>query len=169
MMRRDLQARLEPDQVREWIAATEAQLAELDAEGDRIQSRLAEARKRLMNFHELLAAITKAPVKVSDQELRIGRSVRERTIVAAVDILHQYNRPLSIQELHAAFIRLGKPLPGRGTPTNIVAHLGTSSLFVRRGRGVYALAEWEPEKDPVNAAVLRSGDHLGEPQQVAAK
>ena len=150
---------LDPDQVRTWIAATEVEVAKLDMEADHIQTRLAEGRKRLMLYHELLAALTKAPVKVSDEELRIGRSVRERTIEAAVEILRDYRRPMPIQELHAAFIRHGKRLPGRGTPTNIVAYLGTSDLFVRRGRGVYALAEWVEDEKQV-------GNHPGGKQPI---
>jgi hypothetical protein len=144
---RDSTADLDPDKVRQWIVETEAEVIRLDAEADAIQTALAEARKRLMLYHELLAALTKAPVKVSDEELRIGRSVRERTIRATAEILGEFERPMTIQEIHGAFIRQGKPLPGRGTPTNIVAHISTSPLFVRRGRGIYALAEWGEEKD----------------------
>jgi hypothetical protein len=136
---------LTPDGVRRWIHESELEVARLDAQAEHIQGALAAARKRLMLFHELLAALTKGPVRVSDEELRIGRSIRERTIEAAVEILREFERPMSIQELHAAFIRQGKPLPGRGTPTNILAHLGSSPLFVRRGRGVYALTEWSDD------------------------
>jgi len=141
------QGQINPELVRGWIASTEAEVTDLAVSAERTQAMLAAARKRLMLYHELLAALTKAPVRVSDQELLIGRSVRDRTIDAAVAILGEYQRPMTIQELHAAFIRQGKPLPGRGTPTNIVAHLGASTLFVRRGRGVYALAEWVDDDD----------------------
>jgi hypothetical protein len=159
--------RLNPEQVRDWIASTEAEVAKLDVEANRVQTGLAEARKRLMLYHELLAALTKVPVRVSDEELRIGRSVRERTIQAAVEILREYHRPMPIQELHAAFIRFGKPLPGRGTPTNIVAHLGTSPVFVRRGRGIYALAEWESGVE--NGSPGQAGDQSDHERQHAAK
>src|SRR5258708_6699619 len=149
---------LDPEKVRQWIIEAEGQVARLDARAEEIQVALADARKRLMLYHELLAALTKAPVRVSDQELRIGRSVRERTIEAAAAILREFDRPMTIQELHGAFIRQGKPLPGRGTPTNIVAHISTSPTFVRRGRGIYSLAEWsegdqvaEAREDPDNS------------------
>jgi hypothetical protein len=149
---------LDPETVRQWILATESQVAGLDARAEEIQGALADARKRLMLYHELLAALTKAPVRVSDEELRIGRSVRERTIAAAVAILREFARPMTIQELHGAFIRQGKPLPGRGTPTNIVAHISASPTFVRRGRGVYSLAEWS--QDASGAAPDENQDEL---------
>lgn len=157
---------LDPDNVRKWILETEAEVIRLDAEAERIQTALAEARKRLMLYHELLAALTKAPVKVSDEELRIGRSVRERTIRATAEILGEFERPMTIQEIHGAFIRQGKPLPGRGTPTNIVAHISTSPLFVRRGRGIYALTEWVEEEEASAAIVDDSSDDR---RQKAAK
>jgi hypothetical protein len=166
MPTRDSAADLDPDRVRHWILETESEVIRLDADAEGIQVALAEARKRLMLYHELLAALTKAPVRVSDEELRIGRSVRERTIGATAEILGDFKRPMTIQEIHGAFIRQGKPLPGRGTPTNIVAHISTSPLFVRRGRGIYALAEWVEEEDRP-AGTLDHNQH--DERQEAAK
>src|SRR6266550_4626749 len=120
---------LEPDVVRTWISAAEQEVAELDSDAALLQHRLAQARKRLMLYHEILSALTKMPVAVSEQELRIGRSVRERTLADAAEILRTAGRPMRIQDIHTEFIRRGKPLPGRGTPTNIIAHLGSSTEF----------------------------------------
>lgn len=166
MSTRDSAPDLDPDKVRQWILETEAEVIRLDAQAEAIQTALAEARKRLMLYHELLAALTKAPVKLSDEELRIGRSVRERTIRATAEILGEFERPMTIQEIHGAFIRQGKPLPGRGTPTNIVAHISTSPLFVRRGRGIYALAEWAEDK---GRPLSRLDDDQNDWRQKAAK
>lgn len=135
-----------PDEVREWIVAAEREALELAARSDEIQLKLAQARKRLVLYHEILAALTKTPVAPPDDQLRDGRAVRERTIEAAVEILRAHGKPLRIQDIHAEFIRRGHQLPGRGTPTNIVAHISTAPELVRLGRGIYALAEWRGEE-----------------------
>jgi len=154
------------DQVREWIAAADREVGTLADQADEIQVRLAQARKRLVLYHEILASLVKAPVPVSDEVLRIHRSVKERTVEAAVEILREHGRPLRIQDIHAEFIRRGKPLPGRGTPTNIVAHLATAPEFERRGRGTYALAEWSnpvaPAADGAAAAPVTDPSVLSE-------
>ncbi len=148
MRGKDPGSEIDPDDVRRWIAETEEDVKRLDVDAERVQRGLASARQRLILYHELLATLTKAPVKVTDAEVAVGRTTRDRTIEAAAEILEQFERPMTIQEIHAAFIRQGRPLPGRGTPTNILAHISTSPTFVRRRRGVYALAAWSPDDTP---------------------
>lgn len=141
------------DEVREWIQLADQEVAELSEQADQIQARLAQARKRLVLFHEILATVTKTPIAISDRAVEVKRSVRDRTVEAAAEILREHGKPLHIQDIHAEFIRRGKPLPGRGTPTNIVAHLSSSPTIERRARGLYALAEWSPpprEDAPTN-------------------
>jgi hypothetical protein len=50
---------------------------------------------------------------------------------------------MPIGAIHAEFIRRGYALPGRGSPTNLVAHLGVTDQITRHARGVYALPDWE--------------------------
>lgn len=155
-----------PDEVRGWIEVAEAEVAQLATSFEEIQVRLAQARKRLVLYHEILAALTKAPVAMSNEELKVGRSIRERTVESAVDILRARGRPLRIQDLHAEFIRRGHPLPGRGTPTNIVVHLANSPLLERRGRGVYALTEWRTaESEEATGSSEESGSSMASEQQ----
>jgi hypothetical protein len=145
-----------PEEVRTWISVTEAEVAALAVSSEEIQTRLAQARKRLVLYHEILAALTKAPVAVSDKELQVARSIRERTIQSAIEILRAHGRPLRVQDLHAEFIRRGHPLPGRGTPTNIVVHLASSPLIERRGRGVYGLSEWQESREAFDESSIPS-------------
>lgn len=99
-----------------------------------------------MDLYELLAAATHSPVAVSDKQLGLARSVRDRVLDATEEILRNAGRPLSVAQIHAQFVQRGHPLPGRGTPTNILAHLITKpELFKKRSRGIYALTEWTSE------------------------
>src|SRR5690242_4420627 len=88
-------------EVRRWIESSEAEVADLATRSEAIQVKLAQARKRLVLYHEILATLSKAPVAVSDEELKVGRSIRDRTIESAVEILRTHGRPLRIQDIHA--------------------------------------------------------------------
>src|SRR5262249_2816596 len=81
--------------------------------------------------------------EVSAEHLGLGRSVRARVQENAVTILRERGAPMRILDIHSEFARRRMPLPGRGTPTNIAAHLVASDRFSRRGRGIYGLAGWD--------------------------
>lgn len=148
----------DPDQIRVWIAVAEKQVELLANEADRVQYQLAQARKRLTDLYELLAAATHSPIAVSAKQLGLARSVRDRVLDSAEEILREAGHPLSITQIHAEFVRRGHPLPGRGTPTNIVAHLITKpDRFEKRSRGVYALAEWAGTNDVADSAASGEG------------
>jgi hypothetical protein len=133
----------DPDTIRGWITRAEAEVADLSQQADRIQAEVKEARRRLMLLYEVLATVTSSPVPVSNEQLGGGRSIRQRAQANAEEILRAHGKPMSIQHIHAEFIRRGMPLPGRGSPTNILAHLSASDRFSRKGRGVYGLTEWD--------------------------
>jgi HB1, ASXL, restriction endonuclease HTH domain len=57
----------------------------------------------------------------------------------AKKILSESSRPLHISEIHKIFLEKGYPIPGGGTPFNILAHLVNDRDFVRVARGTYAL------------------------------
>lgn len=133
----------DPEIVRGWIAKAEAEVSDLSEQAEAIQQHLAEARRQLMLFYEMLAAITNAPVEVSAEHMGIGRAVRERVQKDAEAILCDRGSPMRIQGIHAEFIRRRMRLPGRGTPTNIAAHLVASDRFSRKGRGIYGLVDWD--------------------------
>lgn len=130
----------DPETIRRWVTEAEAEVAQLTDEADRVGRRLTEARRRLGLLHEALAAVSKDPAAMTMAIEPI--SVRERVIRDARAILAGAGHPLTISTIHAEFIRQGKALPGRGSPTNLVAHLGVAPDIVRLARGVYALPEW---------------------------
>lgn len=63
------------------------------------------------------------------------------------EILRHAKRPMNINEIHAEFLRRGYSIPGKGTPFNILVHigrdlkLGRRARFCRVGRGTYSLTK----------------------------
>lgn len=134
---------MDAESVRGWIAAAEVELSEMSGDAERIQFRLAQKRRQLMLLYEVLASLTNSPVAISADHMGLNRSTRARVQTDAEQILRDRGQPMWIQDIHAEFIRRGVPLPGRGTPTNIAAHLVDAGRFRRFGRGVYGLSVWE--------------------------
>lgn len=149
---------MDANEVRRWIADAEAELTQLAAEVERAQFRLADKRRQLMLLYEVLASLTHSPVAIPADKMALDRSTRTRVQADAERILRKYGKPMRIQDIHAEFIRNGLPLPGRGTPTNIAAHLVDPSRFCRFRRGVYGLAVWkdraEGPEDTVHVEVM---------------
>jgi hypothetical protein len=133
---------MDAETVRGWVAAAETEVSELSAELDRLQFRLADKRRQLMLLYEVLATLTNSPVGLPMEQMGINRSTRARVAADVEAILGDRGHPMRIQDIHAEFIRRAMPLPGRGTPTNIAAHLVDAKRFRRFGRGVYGLEAW---------------------------
>lgn len=131
------------DTIRGWIAKAEGDLAELQAEAERIQRSIAQVRTQLELMYELLATVTGEQIPTLSKAEGDGKSVRERVVESVITILRDHGSPMRIQDIHAEFLRRQLPLPGSGTPANIAAHLVARDLFTRPRRGVFGLAEWE--------------------------
>lgn len=139
----------EPDAVREWIRAAESELAELTEQAAHAQVKLAEGRRRLVLLYEILASVTNSPADPRGTDLQQDKSVREQVQANARTILNESGNPMRVVDLHAAFIRRAFPLPGRGRPSNIAAHLTTEGGFQRCGRGIYGLDKSSSEEKSV--------------------
>jgi hypothetical protein len=135
----------DPDQVRRWVSEAEAEVAQLIDESETVMRRLSEARRRLSLLHEILAAVSKDPTAAKTAIEPI--STRERVIRDTLRILGDAGKPMAIGAIHAEFIRRGYALPGRGSPTNLVAHLGKTDRVARLARGVYGTPE-RPKTEP---------------------
>ena len=140
----------DPELVRRWVSEAEAEVARLSDEVETAGRKLTDARRRVTLLHEVLAAVTNSPDAIqADVELI---STRERVIRDTERILRDTKAPMRIGDIHAEFIRRGYALPGRGSPTNLVAHLGQTDRISRMSRGVYALPA------PDEAQTMERGD-----------
>src|SRR5258708_2038869 len=111
--------------VQEWIARAEVECGDRVREAEVAAYRLSEAKKRLGLLHELLASVNGgAPLETSGTDIELPTSARVERDVA--EILRDRGQPMRLQDIHTEFVRRGFPLPARGTPTNIVAHLTNS-------------------------------------------
>jgi hypothetical protein len=146
----------DPETVRGWIDKAQADLERLVVEAERVQTEVTEARRRLFLLYELLASLTNSPVSLPMDNLADLRPVREQVRQNAFEVLREHSLPMRIQDIHREFVRKGMQLPGRGTPTNIIAHLSGDARFKRLGRGVYTLNTAPPE------------EHLGQTNDVQA-
>lgn len=153
----------DPETVRGWITKSQADVERLLVEAERVQANLTEARRRLFLLYELLASLTNSPVALPVENLADLRPVREKVRQNVFEILQEHGKAMRIQDIHREFVRRGMPLPGRGSPTNVIAHLTGDERFKRLGRGVYQLASTvegsespstadEPEQDSRRSA-----------------
>jgi hypothetical protein len=136
----------DPGTVREWIAKAEDDIEEMTTQADEIQRRLAQRRIQLGLLYELLASIDGETIPRRIDLVASEKSVRERVVEGAVQILKDQGEPMRIQDIHSEFMRRKFPLPGSGTPTNIAAHLIDRTVFTRPRRGVFGLADWTYEE-----------------------
>lgn len=59
---------------------------------------------------------------------------------AVAAILSERGGAMHISDIRAALLERGMPIPGKGTDANIIVHLRRApNLFIKRGRGTYAL------------------------------
>jgi hypothetical protein len=138
-------------QIKAWKASLEADIKSLNERMGALTSDLQKKRQQLDLVAKLLDSETAAnsTPRYSEKELATKSAgqnptpdeVKERVL----EILLQANRPMNIKEIHAEFLRRGLPIPGKGTPFNILVHLsrevkkGSGSRFYRTGKGTYAL------------------------------
>jgi len=137
----------EPQRLRDWEKALQGEVERWQAERSRVESELQRATKKLELVREMrsLDASPASTASLVPSAIKDGRatptSVREMT----QRILSESARPLHINEIHQQFVERGYPIPGSGTPFNILAHLVNDNSFVRVARGTYALTGSVPE------------------------
>lgn len=132
----------------EWESALESELERLQRERNRVDAELQRAAKKL----ELVKQMRLLESSPTDAATRVPPTVKETRATPttvremAHRILSESPRPLHISEIHQQFVDRGYPIPGSGTPFNILAHLVNNKSFVRVARGTYALAGSVPQE-----------------------
>lgn len=142
--------------ITEWESVLESEReelarrrGELDAQLQQVSRKLELLRemKSLEESHAEVGTASRVPT-VSTESRPTPASVRE----VARRILADSGRPLHISEIHRQFLNNGYPIPGGGTPFNILAHLVNDKSFVRVARGTYALSGTVPEDQVLQKA-----------------
>ena len=131
----------------EWESALEAEVEELRQQRNKIDTELQKASRKLELIREFYA-LEKSPDESSGAEglqvLAAERPTPNSVREVVKRIIAGSGRPLHISEIHRRFVEEGHPIPGSGTPFNILAHMVNDKSFVRVARGTYALSETVP-------------------------
>lgn len=143
----------------EWASSVQNDVDNLTKQRDAIDSQLQRALKKLNLIRQMqsledgdASSLATAEASASGSAAKsTPNSVREMTS----KILGDAGRPLHISEIHRQFVERGYPIPGSGTPFNVLAHLVNSKDFVRVARGTYALAGTVPEDTVLPRAARR--------------
>ena len=133
--------------LREWEAALQSEVEDLRRRREQIDAELQKKSKKL----ELIRQVrlleeeptgTYAVGPAATEARATPKAVKE----LAQRILMESQEPLHIGDIHRQFRERGYPIPGSGTPFNILAHLVNDRTFVRVARGTYALAGSVPQE-----------------------
>ena len=143
MKREDIQ------KLADWELSLKGELDSLQAKRKELDVDIQRLSKRLDLVRQMRALDEPRAGSDPDQEATPpGSELRTTPLAvreAAKAVLLAAARPLHINDIHRRFISSGHPIPGKGTPFNILVHLLNDKEFVRVSRGTYALAGTVPE------------------------
>jgi hypothetical protein len=137
------------EELRRWRVETAADLERAQLELAVVQKRIADLRERLNLIDRLLAVEAGG----NGDGVRVSLADPDDLLAACERIVRAAGRPLRIRELHAALVKEGVPLPGRGTEANVIVRLQRSNgRFIRTAHGTYAPVDFGlPESKPVRS------------------
>jgi hypothetical protein len=121
--------------LREGLARTRSKIGELTRELDRGEQ---ELRLRGADACEAAGDSDASVIPLVSARSTDGSRLSQ----AVVEILRQAGKPLHIQELMTRVRERQLPIPGKGEPANLIAHIRSKSGIVRPNRGMYGLKEW---------------------------
>jgi hypothetical protein len=134
----------ELDNFDDWESRLKVELADAQKQHAEAEHRIRLISKKLDLVKQMRALELNPDVREAASDVQVEGSERRATPQNVKEnvrkILSESNRPLHISEIHRRFAEAGYPIPGGGTPFNILAHLVNDKGFVRVARGTYALA-----------------------------
>jgi hypothetical protein len=147
--------------LKEW---EDSLAAEAQAIREQIQSLTADLQKKTQQI-ELIQRLIESDGASSAQrgphlaEPNLTTLIAEKATPSQVknhvcEILEDFKRPMNINEIRTEFLRRGYPIPGKGTPFNILVHIGRELKLGRRarlqrtGRGTYSLRTRQSKAKP---------------------
>ena|ERR1039457_6683402 len=133
-----------------WVAELKAELDVLLKQRSDLETKIRHLSKK-MELVRQMHALEQGPGNDESapspmQKNADGRATPQSVKETVKKILSESAKPIHISEIHRRFIEAGHPIPGSGTPFNILAHLVNDKGFVRVARGTYALAGSVPEE-----------------------
>jgi hypothetical protein len=136
-----------------WRAEAAASLEAARRELVDLQKVLREHEHRLQLLDDLLA-LEGAPSLSNTVSSEL-----DDILDASEQIISSNEQPMHIRELHAALVKRGIHIPGKGTEANLIVRLQRSEgRFIRVGRGLYAPRSLQlPEKSPAKVRRVRQG------------
>lgn len=145
------------EQLRQWEQELITQVEALRQRRSEIESEFQVSTRKLELVRQMLALDVKDP-EARQQEGAADNPALRPTPPTVRDcvkrVLQDAGKPLHISEIHREFLSRAYPIPGGGTPFNILAHIVNSREFVRIARGTYALVGNVPP-DQVVASTKR--------------
>lgn len=135
-----------------WEQALRQELDDLKQRRAKIEASIQLATRKLDLIRQMQSldgvVVAQGPSMAAGESKATPTSVRDLTRT----ILSEAGHPLHISEIHREFLSRGLPIPGSGTPFNILAHLVNDANFVRVARGTYALSGTVPESQVLQKA-----------------
>lgn len=131
---------MEPEQLRAWEKQLAADVAALRDRQRSLESELRRSESKLELIRQMISLDQPTDDEAAAPQVCDAAKATSITVKGSVrNILEQAGRPLHISEIHREFITRGYPIPGGGTPFNILVHIVKDRGFVRVARGTYAL------------------------------
>ncbi len=145
----------------EWEGLLKSELDELSQRRQELDVKVQHLSRKLELVRQMRSLeesphleTTPDPIETASTEKRpTPGSVREM----ARKIIAELGHPLHISEIHRQFLDRGYPIPGGGTPFNILAHIVNDKTFVRIARGTYALTGTVPDEQVMPTAPRTRG------------
>ncbi|MHB8653075.1 MAG: winged helix-turn-helix domain-containing protein [Terriglobia bacterium] len=131
---------IDPKQLRAWEKQIAAEVAALRDRRMHLESELKLNESKLELIRQMISLDQPSGSEVAAPQLPEPAKATSITVKESVkNILERAGRPLHISEIHREFITRGYPIPGSGTPFNILVHIVKDRGFVRVARGTYTL------------------------------
>lgn len=134
------------EELRRWRADAAEELSTAEAGLAAAQLKLEACRERVRLLDRLLTVEGGSEADTATEARPVATTVAslappDELLDACEKVVRSAGRPLHISEMHAALLKDGTPIPGRGTEANLLVRLHRSNgRFVRTGRGTYAPA-----------------------------
>lgn len=139
-------------QLKVWKSTLEAEIAAITEKIDTLSAESQKKRQQLDLLSKLLASEVPTSLAgvpsgkpVPPKQRAVQNTTPDEVKDRVLEILTEKNRPMNIKEIHTEFVQRGLPIPGQGTPFNILVHVsreirkGNASRFYRTGKGTYTL------------------------------